>query len=163
MQEFPLFVFHLCPVYLPLSCICFQLSCIFEFHSVLYVFVLFVSSCLSYMLVFNSVSCMFVFYSVSCVCPVVYSALVSYILNRTFMLLSHGTRKLRSITRNSERKGAAVSRGAAMIAMTPRLQIHIYSTSEAHSSRTPYIECIVLYYSDLEHFCGFYTIQNKLL
>ena len=22
--------------------------------------------------------------------------------------------------------------------------------------------CIVLYYSDLEHFCGFYAIQNKL-
>ena len=26
-----------------------------------------------------------------------------------------------------------------------------------------FLECIVLYYSDLEHFCGFYAIQNKLL
>ena len=25
-----------------------------------------------------------------------------------------------------------------------------------------FIYCIVLYYSDLEHFCGFYSIQNKL-
>ena len=103
-------------LYICLCHVCFSaLSCIFEFHSVLYVFGLFVSLCLSlsYMLVFNSLSlsCMFIFYV-------------------TFMLISHDIRKLRSITRNTGQKGAAVSRGAAMIAMTTRLQTHIYSTSE---------------------------------